>query len=191
MTAIKLPTFIKKQPVAVVCAVLCLGLAAAVYFQKGAMAKANDILAQKKSEGEHLRDNVMNASKLDEQFEAMTQAIQAIEARLVHSDQLAINKQYFYKIESETQTKLTGLNQSGVATPGKNSGKNSYVAVVYGINVKGTYPQLLDFVRRVENGEHFSRVEGLVLAHVSGGENSPVSASSITLSLNLELLGLP
>jgi hypothetical protein len=192
MTAIKLPNSIKKQPVAVVCALLCLGLAVAVYFRKDAMAEANDALAQNKSDGEHLRDNVTNASKLDEQFEVMTQAIQAIEGRLVHADQLAINKQYFYKIESETQTKLTNLSQSGEATSGKNSGKNSYIAVLYSISIEGTYPQLLDFLRRVENGEHYARVQGVVLTRGSGSENSPTGgAKNLSLSLNLELLGLP
>jgi Tfp pilus assembly protein PilO len=191
MTTIKLPNFIKKQPVAVVCALLCVGLGMAIYFRKDSLAEANDILAQKKSDGEHLRDNVTNASKLDEQFAAMTQAIQAIEARLVHADQLPINKQYFYKIQAETQTKLTGVNQSGVATPGKNAGKTAYVAIVYAISVEGTYTQLLDFMRRVENGEHFARVQGLTLARASGGENTPGNTGSLSLNLNLELLGLP
>jgi Tfp pilus assembly protein PilO len=193
MTAIKLPNFIKKQPVAVVCALLCVGLAAVIYVRKDALSEANDILAQKKAEGEHLSDNVTNANKLDEQFEAMTQATQAIEARLVHSDQskLATNKQYFYKIEEDTQTKLAGLSQSGAATWTKNAGKTNYAGVAYNISVQGTYPQLLDFLRRVENGEHFSRVLSLTLSNAGDGENSLDTAGSLSLSLNLELLGLP
>jgi hypothetical protein len=191
MTEIKLPNFVKKQPVAVVCALLCVVLAAAIYYRRDSLASANDVLTQKKAEGDHLSDNVKCASKLDEQFAAMTQATQAIEARLVHADQLPINKQYFYKIVSETQTKLTDLNQTGVATPGKNAGPANYVAVVYSVNVQGTYPQLLDFLRRVENGEHFSRVLGLVLSHASGDENSPGNTETLSLNLNLELLGFP
>jgi len=190
MTAIKLPNFIKKQPVAVVCALVCVGLVAAIYFGKNSLAQANDLLAQKKSDGEHLRDNVTNASRLDEQFAAMTQAVQAIEARLVHSDQLAINKQYFYKIGSETQIKLTNLNQSGAVSWSKNPGKTTYVAIVYSISVDGTYAQLLDFVRRVENGGHFSHVRSLSLTHSGGGENGPQGTTMISLSLSLELLGL-
>jgi Tfp pilus assembly protein PilO len=191
MTAIKLPSFIKKQPVAVVCALVCVGLVAAIYFRRSSLAEANDVLAQKKSDGEHLTDNVTSASRLDEQLAAMTQAIQAIEARLVHADQLAINKQYFYKIESETQTKLTNLSQSGLVSWSKNPGKTAYVAVAYSINVDGTYSQLLDFVRRVENGGHFSRVQGLTLSHAAGNENAAKGPTIISLSLNLELLGLP
>jgi hypothetical protein len=193
MTEIKLPNFIKKQPVAMICALLCVGLAAATYLRRDAVAEANDVLAQKKTDGEHLSDNVTNASKLDEQFAAMTQATQAIEARLVQSDQskLATNKQYFYKMEEETQTKLTELNQSGVATSAKNAAKTNFAGVVYSITVKGTYPQLLDFLRRIESGEHFSRVQGLKLTHDSGSENTPATAGSLSLNLDLELLGLP
>jgi hypothetical protein len=193
MTEIKLPNFIKKQPVAMICALLCVGLAAATYLRRDAVAEANDVLAQNKTEGEHLSDNVKNASKLDEQFAAMTQATQAIEARLVQTDQskLATNKQYFYKIEEETQTKLKALNQSGVANSAKNATKTNYAGVVYSISVEGTYPQLLDFLRRIESGEHFSRVLSLKLNHDNGGENAPATAASLSLNLDLELLGLP
>jgi hypothetical protein len=199
MTSIKLPNFIKKQPVAVVCALLCLVLAAAIYSRKDTLAAAQAELDDKTTQARHLKENVDNAiplnkaDRLDEQFAAMTQAIQAIEVRLVSADQskLATNLQYFYKIESETQAKLTGLNQSGVAAPARNAPKTTYVAVAYAISVQGTYAQLLDFVRQVENGEHFSRVQSLTLSHPNGGENTPGNLANISLSLNLELLGLP
>jgi hypothetical protein len=191
MTGKKLPSFLKKQPIALGCALLCAGLAVAIYLRRDEIAEANDLLAQKKMDGEHFRANVTNASKLEEQFEAMTHANQAIETRLVHADQLAINLQYFYKIESETQTKLIDLRQTGAATSGKNPKNGSYVGVGYSIAVQGTYPQLLDFLRRVENGEHFSRVLGLTLSPASSGEDSPTNGESLSLNLTLELLGLP
>ena len=194
MNAIELPNFIKKQPVAVGCALFCVALALAVYFRKDALATAQAELDDKTSRANHLKENVDNATsinkadRLDEQLATMTHATEAIEARLVHVDQLAVNKQYFYKIESETQTKLTGLNQTGVAAAGKNSGNTAYVAVGYSVNVEGTYAQLLDFMRRVENGEHFSRVQGLTLSQGGGSESTTSHAS---LGLKLELLGLP
>ncbi|HXB02730.1 MAG TPA: hypothetical protein VNV15_07935 [Opitutaceae bacterium] len=194
MNAIALPNFIKKQPVAVVCALFCVALAVAIYFRKDTLATAQAELDDKTSRANHLKENVDSATsvnkadRLDEQLATMTQATQAIEARLVHVDQLAVNKQYFYKIESETQTKLTSLNQTGVMAAGKNSGNTAYVAVVYSVNVEGTYAQLLDFMRRVENGDHFSRVQGLTLSQAGGGDNTPGHAS---LGLQLQLLGLP
>jgi capsid protein len=196
MTAIKLPSFIKKQPVAMVCALFCVGLALAIYFQKTALAKAQADLDDKTSQANHLKENVNSANslsnkadRLDEQYAKMTQAIQAIEARLVRANQLAINLQYFYKLEADTQTKLVDLRQTGTSASAKNSGK-AYVGVDYSINVQGSYLQLLDFLRRVENGEHFSRVKGLTLSGAGAGE-TPVAGQNFSLSLNLEFLGLP
>jgi hypothetical protein len=181
--------FIKKQPVALGCALFCLVLGVAAYFRSSSLADANNILADKKSEGEHLKENVNNSSKLDDQFAAMTQATQAIEARLVHVDQLAINLQYFYKIESESQAKLANLQQTTVSA--KDSGKSAYTGVGYTISVQGTYPQVLDFLRRVENGDHFSRVIGLTLTQGGVSEAAGDAPVSLSLNLNLELLGLP
>jgi hypothetical protein len=195
MTTIKMPGFIKKQPVALVCALLCVGLALAIYFRKDALVTAQAELDDKTTQAKHLKENVDSAGplnkadRLDEQYAAITQATQAIEARLVHVNQLAINLQYFYKLESETQTKLTDLRQSGVDTSIKSLGKTTYVGVDYSIGVQGSYTQLLDFVRRVENGEHFSRVVSLSLSGGGAGEAGPDSL--LSLSLNLELLGLP
>jgi hypothetical protein len=194
MTAIKLPTFVKKQPVAMVCALLCSVLGLAIYFRQDSLATAQADLEDKTSRASHLKENVDNANsinkadRLDEQYVAMKQALQAIEARLVRANTIAINKQYFYKIEAETQTKLTGLSQLGAI---KSVGTTTYVAVAYSLSVEGTYPKLLDFVRRVENGEHFSRVLSLTLARTGGGENSPGSTATISLNLELELLALP
>jgi hypothetical protein len=195
MTTVKLPGFIKKQPVALVCALLCVGLALAIYFRKDALVTAQTELDDKTTQAKHLKENVDSAvplnkaDRLDEQYAAISQATQAIQARLVHLNQLAINLQYFYKLESETQTKLTDLRQTGVDASVKSVGKANYIGVDYSIGVQGSFTQLLDFVRRVENGEHFSRVISLT---ISGGGNAETGPGSLlSLSLNLELLGLP
>jgi hypothetical protein len=198
MTTIKLPNFIKKQPVAVVCALLCVGLALAIYSRKDALVTAQAELDDKAGQEKHLKENLDSADsltnkadRLDEQYAAMTQAIQGIEGRFVHADQLAVNLQYYYKLESETQTKVTDLRQTGVEALATNAGKTNFVGIGYSINVQGTYPQLLDFLRRIENGEHFSQVKSLSLSGGAGGESNPNEPASLSLSLNLEILGLP
>jgi hypothetical protein len=198
MTKIRLPNIVKKQPVALGCALLCVGLAVAIYLRRGTLAEAQTELEDKTSQGKHFKENVDNANsankadRLEEQYAAMTQATQAIEARLVHADQLAINLQYFYKIESETHTKLTDLRQTGVETANaRNGAKTTYVGVGYALSVQGTYAQLLSFLRSIENGERFSRVMTLTLSRAGGDENSPGETGSLLLNLDLELLGLP
>jgi hypothetical protein len=193
MATKKLPNFIKKQPIALSCGLLCVGLVVAIYFRHSVLAEATDSFAERKSVVEHLRENLANAHELDDQSTAMTQAVQAIEARLVHADQLAINLQYFYKIESETQAKLTDLRQTGAATTNaRNSEKTAYTGIGYSISVQGSYPQLLDFLRRVEGGERFARMQGLTLTGAGdSSEETPGKPTNLSLILTLQLLGLP
>ncbi len=178
--------FAKKHPLALGCVFLSLVLAAGIYFRRDALAEARVQLDAKTVEGEHVTDNVKNSAQLGEQYAALAQAAQMIESRLVHADQLAINLQYFYKLGSDTQTKLTEIRQTGAAALGKNAGKTAYSAIGYTASVEGTYPQVLDFLRRVENGEHFSRIRNLRLARAGSGSNP----DDLSLRLELDLLGL-
>jgi hypothetical protein len=187
MATIKLPNFIKKQPLALGCAFVCLALAAAIYFRKDTLAQAQADLEDQATQGKHLAENVTDANKLDEQLTAISEASQAIEERLVNPDRIPINQGYFYEIGLATQTKITVLQQGAVS---KTVGRAAYIRVNYTIDVTGTYPQLLDFLRRVENGEHFSHVISLTLGN--GGETSSKTTNPLlALTLSLELLGLP
>lgn len=178
--------FAKKHPLALGCGFLCIALAVGIYFRRDALAEARVQLDDKTAEGEHVTDNVKNSTQLGEQYAALAQATQTIESRLVHADQLAINLQYFYKLESDTQVKLTDLRQTGVPPIGKNSGKTAYVPIGYTISAEGAYPRLLDFLRRVESGEHFSRMHNLRFSRAGSGSNP----EALSLRIDLDLLGL-
>lgn len=185
----QLTDFVKKQPIALGCAFFAVVLAGGTYFRRGALAEAQAARTDKTEQRDHIVSNVTDSVHLNEQFAAMTQAVQSIESRFVHADQIAINLQYFYKLESETQTKLTQLQQTGVIAP-RDGRKHIYAGIGYSISVQGTYPQLMDFLRRIENSEHFSHVRGLTLAHANGGD-AAASSKDLLLGLEIELLGLP
>ncbi|HZP60119.1 MAG TPA: hypothetical protein VFB27_07310 [Opitutaceae bacterium] len=189
MNAKKINDFLKKQPVALCCAFLSLVLAGVIYYRSGAVPAAASQLADKTAEWEHIRDNVKNSEQLNEQSAALTQAMQAIEARLIHADQLASNLQYFYRLETETQTKLTDLRQIGVSKS-KTGAARIYVSVGYAVATQGTYLRVMDFLRRIENSEHFCHVTSLTLSH-TGGNEATGPAAELSLRLDLELLGAP
>ena len=54
------------------------------------------------------------------------------------------------------------------------------------ITVQGTLPQMLDYLRHLESGARFCRV-----LSVSCGVPVADRGAPVTLSLNLEMLGLP
>jgi len=195
MNTKKLNDFAKKQPIALGCAFLSIVLAVVIYYRADGLPDAEAQLAAKTAEWEHIRDNVKNSEQLSEQFATLTQATQAVESRLVHADQLAINLQYFYRLEAETQTKLTDLRQTGVIDSTKSRdgkgppSKSAYASIGYAVAVQGSYARLMNFLRRIENSEHFSRVNSLTLTSAGGEANT--AAADLSLRLDIELLGKP
>jgi hypothetical protein len=174
----QLLAFIKRNPVSITCAVLSLALGAAIYFRSGAIPAERALLEQKSAEGERLAINIKYGNQLKEQLDELTAASRAIDARLLPS-QLGIKQQYFYKLEADTGVKLVSLSPGG---PSPTQVKN-FVTVPFGVSVQGTYPQIIDFLRRVENGPHYSRVLSAMVGKTG--------ADTVALSLNLEILGAP
>ena len=184
MTNEELFSFVRKNPIAIGCAGLALLLGGAIYYRSGQMPDTEAELTQKSAEGERYAANLKNATQLQEHFDALVAANKAIDARIVRASQFAQNVRYFYKLESETGVKL--VTDPRVAPPlAKKDPKAAYVSIPCSLAVQGTLPQLLGFLRRLESGTHYCRVLNVSLAG-SADRNAPLS-----LSLNLELLGLP
>jgi hypothetical protein len=189
MTSADLVALCKKHPISSGCAALSLLLAAAAYLRQDEVPGAEAELSLKSADGDRVAINNKNAAQLREQSEALSAAQREIEARLVRPRNLGTNTQYFYKIEAETGVKILDLRQ----TSGTNSGntakvaaKASYLPVGFSVSVQGNLNQVLDFLRQLEGGMHYARV---LSASFSG--NAATRNATLTLGLNLELLGLP
>ena len=181
MTNEELFALVKKNPISVGCAVLCVALAAGIYFRSGEVPAATDDLTKKSDEGSRLAANLQNAAQLKEQVDALSAAEKEMDSRIIRASQTLTNYEYFYKLESETGAKMT-ISQ-GVLTPSK---KTTYSGVPFTITVQGTLNQTLDYLRRLESGARYCRVTGVTCGVAPADRGSP-----ITLNLNLELLGQP
>ncbi|MBP6508131.1 MAG: hypothetical protein KA257_11265 [Opitutaceae bacterium] len=186
---------LKKNPVIAGSVVLCLVLAAGIYFRMDLIPEATATLQQKSAEGQRLAANIKNAAQLGDQLAAVTAANKEIDTRLVRVGALASNLQYFYKLEADTGVKLLDLRQvAGASRTGKE--KPTYLPVVFNLSVQGTYPQVFDFLRRLQSGSHYCRIMTANFVPAAGSSenssgNSLARSDSISLSLSLELLGAP
>ena len=106
----------------------------------------------------------------------------------MHVGQLAINQQYFYRLESETGVKLLDLRQNPVPAAKLGAKNGGYLGVPYNISIQGTFPQVIAFLRRLEHGRHFTRFNTVSIAKSVGSE---ATADTLTVALNIELLGTP
>jgi hypothetical protein len=175
---------IKKNPISVGCGLLCLGLVAAIYFRSDEIPGREADLAQKSAEGERHALNIKNSHELKEQYDALVAANKEIDSRLVRASQLAANSEFFYRIESATGVKIIDGPRQNAATAPK--GKAQFTTIGFNVSAQGDITQLLNFLHHLESGEHYCRILNATLSLNSVKRDAP-----LTLSLTLEILGLP
>lgn len=185
MTNEELFGFIKKNPVSVGCGLLSIALGAGIYLRSGEVPAAEAELAQRTAEADRYSANIKNAAQLKEQHEALVTAAKEIDSRLVRASQLGVNNQYFFKLENETGTKLVDFRQGGLMAV--KGGKPNFNPVAFTVAVQGELPQLMHFLHLLESGAHYCRVQSATCLPAGGTGAKRL----LTLTLNLELLGLP
>lgn len=184
MTNQELFAFVRKNPIGIGCGVLSLVLAGLSYWRGDDIPDVTAELDQKSTDAARYEANLKAAGSLQEQYDSLVAVNKAVDARIVRASQFSKNLQYFYDLESETGVKLT--TDPRTSPPGaKKDAKATYVYVPWTLSVQGSLPQLLNFLRRLENGTHFCRVNTVSLTG-SADRNAP-----LTLNLSLDLLGLP
>ncbi len=179
---------VKKQPVGFAFGLICLLSGGWLYFRSGEIDKLQADYEAKSSERAIIVSNVGIAKNLPEQVTEMQGFTKELEGRLVRAGQLAVNLQYFYKLEAENEVKLLDVRQN----PIPKSAKGPFVGIPYNVNVQGSYKQVMAFLQRLENGRHYCRITTATFTKSSGASEGPQQSSmGMTLALSLELLGQP
>ena len=177
---------VKKHPIGFACGSLSAILAVLIYYRGSTIEENQSDYETKSAEAAKIISNVSFSKNLPEQVAEIQAQTKGLESRLVHAGQLAVNLQYFYKLEAETEVKLMDIRQSTVPK----SGSTIYSGVPYNVAVQGTYKQIMIFLNRLENGRHLCRFSSVIFTKVNGGGDNS-SQNIMILTLNLELLGQP
>ena len=189
-TSKDLVVFLKKHPVAIGCGALSLILLAGSYLRNSRVSELSDQLKQNEQEGQRILDDIRNGANLVEQYDALTATTKELDARLVRSSERARNQQYFYRLESDTGVKEFSLQPGAVGAYQPKGAQAIYTSIGYTISVQGDFRQTLDFLSRLESGQHFFRlISGTVTR--DGARATPATTAAVTLTLNLAFLGLP
>jgi Tfp pilus assembly protein PilO len=182
MTFADLIARIKKQPIGFACAMICLLSGGWLYYRSGEIDARQEEYRAKAEQAAKFISNVGISKNLPEQVAELQALTKEMDARLVRAGQLAVNLQYFYKLEAENEVKLLDVRQNPVP---KNT-KTLYTGIPYNVNIQGPYKNVMAFLQRLEKGRHFCRINGASFTKFAGS-----SDGSMTLALSLELLGQP
>ena len=179
MNAASIIAIIKKQPVGFACALISLGCVILLYYRSDKIDEGKATYESKSGDAARILANVRNAKDLPEQVAEIQALTKELDSRLVRSGQLAINQQYFYKLEAETEVKLVDIRPNA-ATPVK----GLYLTLPYNFGVHGNFKQLMMFLQQLESGRHFCRFNTVTFTKIGG-------ADEMSLNLSIELLGTP
>lgn len=189
MTTAELIARIKKQPIGFACVVICLLAGGWLYYRSGEIDARQAEYEAKSAEAAKFTSNVGLSKNLPEQVAELQAATKELESRLVRAGQLAVNLQYFYKLEAENEVKLLDVRQNALPR----GAKTNYTGIPYNVNVQGSYKNVMAFLQRLEKGRHFCRISTASFNKSVGSSEGPQQGPStgITLALSLELLGQP
>ena len=121
---------------------------------------------------------------LEEDIAKMESFSMEVDERLFDSNELAANYNYFFTIEAKTGVRMSGLRQSDL-----NKGEmvkmglkesEMFKEIRYMMSVDGSYEQLLVFLRELEGGKAFYRIENLAV-FPSGEENATIKLTALVL----------
>jgi hypothetical protein len=161
--------------VTIICGIL-------LYVRSGNIEATQGELDAASAQANKMIANVRNSKGLAEQVTEIQALSKEMEARVMKAGQLAVNLQYFYKLETENEVKLD-VRQG---TFPRNI-KTTYAGVPFSLTVQGTFPPVMNFLNRLQNGRHFCRISTANFTKAGG----TADGAEISLALNLELLGQP
>jgi hypothetical protein len=186
MTNEELVSFLRKNAISVTCVIVSIVIGFVLYYRTDLLPDAEKVLGDRTKQGELLAANIEDSAQLTEQHAALVAANNAIADRMIRVGQLAENLQYFYRLESDTGVKLTDPHQSPWNPPAKTAARTNFTSVGFTLSAQGDYPQIIDLMRKLENGEHYCRVIACNLHPASD-----VRGGQLQMRLSLDLMGIP
>jgi hypothetical protein len=193
LTTQDLVELLKKHPISISCGLLSALLAVGVYYRGSSVGELQTKLQKTEEEGQKIRANVRNGANLPEQLTAIEKAVKEIDSRLVRCSDLGTNLQYFFRIGSESAVQVVDLRQTTMSlSSAQAKAKTNYYGISFAITIQDEYRKVLNFLGRLESGPRFFRLSSAGASRMGQrGEGGTSAEAMVSLTVNLELLGLP
>ena len=136
--------------------------------------------------------NIKNSKGLEKDIESIEGKIEQLNERMFQAQELATNYNYFFNLEDETGVKVSDLKQVGIAEEEVDPKKrrmpkpvvNSYEKIRFHLKASGNYTEVVNFLRKLEGGPSFYRLEKFRLAKPETGD-----AEELFLDIAFLMLG--
>lgn len=176
---------VRRYPYCVACVAVTLACAAGIWYLRGQNEAIHTVALEKQREGEKMLALLVTGSTQRQELEFVREATRRIEENLLIETNLAENLWYFYKLEEQTRVRLPELHQLS-SPPGDR--QPLFKRIPYSLRVVGTHDQVAAFLQALETGPRLVNITAFTLVR-RGAEVGNAPAGSLSLDLNIELLG--
>lgn len=194
LTLRQFPKFLKRHAFAAICGFITIALTVTFVIRMDLLAQTRADAERVQGEAENIKRNLRNATGLRDDLAVLNELLATVDSRLIRTDDLASNLQYFYRLESETGAKILLLRQmttpnSGAPAIAPSDKKPSFRSISYSVIVEGAFPQVMAFLTALERGVHFNRTP--VFTAQRGATDSPegIRSGTVVVNLSIELMG--
>ncbi|HCR31336.1 MAG TPA: hypothetical protein DIV79_15120 [Opitutae bacterium] len=170
--------FVRKNLVIAISAIVIVGSMTLYLIHKDKKSLLDSEIDQVNNRISSMLKNIKNSKGLEEDIESIEGKIEQLNERMFQAQELATNYNYFFNLEDETGVKVSDLKQVGIAEEEVDPKKrrmpkpvvNSYEKIRYHLKASGNYTEVVNFLRKLEGGPSFYRLEKFRLAKSETGD---------------------
>lgn len=133
-----------------------------------------------------METNLREAVDLEADKERLTRLREQVDGRLMVREEVALNLDYFYRLEAAYDVRIENLRPlGGSAGPaGVVPTVDLFDVLGFDITVRGDFAKVTEFIRALEADHYFGRVESLNITRPTGD-----AANVVAVQIALNLLG--
>ncbi|MFI5337887.1 MAG: type 4a pilus biogenesis protein PilO [Opitutales bacterium] len=174
--------YIRRYPVGALSLGLCVPLGATIFLFRLQLIEEERRYDELNETGQAMAESVAGVRNVRVQSAIVRSAVEQIDAGLIDENNLAENLWYFYRIEEQTQARISELHQLNSAPPKPDA---SYKVVPFSLRIAGSYEQVANYLYRLETGPRLLRVSTFSI------QRQDAAGNSLMLAVNLDLLARP
>ena len=183
---------IKQYPVLVVSLVIVL-LCGTLFIMRGPrIQQFQNEITRLEREWSSIQTNLERSSGLDSDIADIQAGLDQIRSRLMHTDEVAANYEFFYSMEKESGVQFMGFSQ-GIPNDGSalkiSKDKLTHFSVLpCDITMNGTLSQILTFMNLLDHQEYIIRYELLNVGVPADAMNSLSRETQLMTKLRCSVL---
>lgn len=186
--------WIRQYPVVFAFGMLSLILLVVILFRRPLVQELEQRNVRMDTEWTQMRTNVERSANLADDVDRISRYAEEVQSRLISVESVAINLDYFYRIERQLGVRILRDNQqmqvaeTGARRPAHIPELRDFELVPFQITLQGSFAATMSFLQGIERGTSIVRVDSISISR-DEGPAATQGRDTVTTRLEIQVLG--